>query len=93
MDYFTELADIQRQIKALEKRAHDLKGIVMVEMPDKTYDLPDGTRFSISYRKKWSYPEDVIHAEEMLKGMKKAAEKTGQATFEETPVLSVKLAS
>jgi hypothetical protein len=34
----------------------------------------------------------VIEAEEMLKGMKKAEEKTGAATFEETPVLSVKLA-
>lgn len=91
MDYFTELADIQRQIKALEKRAYELKGIVMVEMPEKTHELADGTLFTISYRKKWSYPEDVIHAEEMLKGMKKAAEKTGAATFEETPVLSVKV--
>jgi len=33
----------------------------------------------------------MIEAEQMLKGMKKAEEKTGQATYKETPVLSVRL--
>ena len=91
MSIFQEYTALQRQIKALQAQADSLKAQIIAEMPDRTYTAADGSQFSISYRKKWNYTSNVIEAEQMLKGMKKAEEKTGQATYEETPVLSLKL--
>ena len=91
MDKFIEYANLQRQIKTLEAQSNALKADILASMPDKRYTAADGSQFSISYRKKWNYTAAVIEAEEMLKGMKKAEEKTGAATYEETPVLSVKV--
>ena len=91
MTVFQEYTAIQRQIKALQAQADSLKAQIIAEMPDRTYTAADGSQFSISYRKKWNYTSAVIEAEQMLKGMKKAEEKTGQATYEEAPVLSLKL--
>lgn len=91
MDKFTEYANLQRQIKTLEAQASAMKTDILASMPDTRYTAADGSQFSISYRKKWNYTADVIEAEEMLKGMKKAEEKAGAATYEETPVLSVKV--
>ena len=88
---FEQYTAIQRELKALQAKAEEIKPEVMAAMTDKTHTLDDGSKFTISYRKKWTYTADVVQAEEMLKGMKKAEEKTGTATYEETPVLSVKL--
>ncbi|MEY3300175.1 MAG: hypothetical protein RLZZ597_3435 [Cyanobacteriota bacterium] len=91
MTIFEQYTALQRQIKELQAQADSLKAQIIAEMPDKHYTTADGSQFSISYRKKWNYTSNVIEAEQMLKGMKKAEEKTGQATYEETPVLSLKL--
>ena len=91
MTIFEQYAALQRQIKDLQAQADALKAQIIAEMPDRTYTAADGSQFSISYRKKWTYSSNVIEAEQMLKGMKKAEEKTGQATYEEAPVLSLKL--
>ena len=91
MNIFEQYISVQRQIKELQAQADSLKQQIIAEMPDKHYTAADGSQFSISYRKKWNYSSAVIEAEQMLKGMKKAEEKTGQATYEETPVLSLKL--
>ena len=91
MTVFQEYTAIQRQIKALQAQADSLKAQIIAEMPDTRYTAADGSQFSVSYRKKWNYTANVIEAEEMLKGMKRAEEKSGTATYEESPVLSVKL--
>ena len=91
MTIFEQYITLQKQIKDLQAQADALKAQIIAEMPDRTYTAADGSQFSISYRKKWNYTSNVIEAEQMLKGMKKAEEKTGQATYEETPVLSLKL--
>ena len=81
MTIFEQYAALQRQIKDLQAQADALKAQIIAEMPDRTYTAADGSQFSISYRKKWNYTSAVIEAEE----------KTGQATYEEAPVLSLKL--
>lgn len=91
MSIFEQYITLQKQIKDLQAQADSLKQQIIAEMPDRTYTAADGSQFSISYRKKWNYTSAVIEAEQMLKGMKKAEEKTGQATYEESPVLSLKL--
>ena len=96
MKAFARYAAVQRQIKFLQAEADGLKPKIMAEMAEmpndtRRYTGSDGSEFSLSYRKKWSYSSNVVEAEEMVKGMKRAEEKSGTATYEESPVLSVKL--
>ena len=92
MTIFQEYATLQRQIKTLQAQADALKPKVIAAMPDKRYTDKDGSQFSLSTRKKWTYTAAVVEAEEMLKGMKKAEEKSGAARYEESaPILTLKL--
>ena len=92
MTVFEQYAALQRQIKGLQAQSDALKSEVIASMPDKRYTAPDGSQFSLSTRKKWTYTTAVIEAEEMLKGMKKAEEKSGAAKYEESaPILTLKL--
>lgn len=82
---FGEYADVEAQIAALELKKEQLKPFIikkMLEDGKEKVDIGVG-KFSLSIRKKWTYPESVIAKEEELKAAKATAESTGDATFEE----------
>lgn len=86
---YSEYADVDAQIKALELKKEQLRPFIIEQM------LEDGTQkieteigsFSVNQLKKWSYPEEVVEIGEQFKAAKAKAESTGEATYEETPSL------
>lgn len=82
---FEEYAVIAAQIEALEKKKDDLRPKIIEEMASqgmKKIETSVGN-FSISKRKKFTYPQRITDMEEEVKAEKALAESTGEAVFEE----------
>lgn len=84
-----EYAQYKIELADLEARMELIKDAVLAEVieikgdsdsPVQLSDLP-GYSFSIQKRKTWTYPSDILDAEQVLKDKKKEAEATGEATF------------
>lgn len=82
---YAEYADVEAQIAALELKKEQLRPhIVQMMLADGKEKLDIGVgKFSLSVRRKWTYPESVTKKEEEFKAAKATAESTGEATFEE----------
>lgn len=86
---YSEYADVDAQIKALELKKEQLRPFIIEQM------LEDGTQkieteigsFSVNPLKKWTYPAEVIELGEEFKAAQAKAQSTGEATYEETPSL------
>lgn len=86
---FEEYAKIRAEKEALELKEEQLKPFIiqmMIEEGEDKKDIGVG-KFSVSQRKTWTYPEEVVELGETFKAAKAKAESTGDATFEETPSL------
>lgn len=86
---YSEYASLEAQISALESKKEQLRPHIIEMMMSSGEDKVDiGVgKFSVSPRKKWTYPASVIDMEEKYKAAKAKSESTGEATFEEIPQL------
>ena len=86
---YSQYAQLDAEIAALEAKKEQLRPSIVKMMLDEGVEKIDiGVgKFSVSQRKTWTYPEDVIELGEEFKAAKAKAESTGEATFEETPSL------
>lgn len=86
---YSEYADVDAQIKALEQKKEQLRPFIIEKMIEEGVDKieTDLGKFSVNPLKKWSYPEEVLEIGEQFKAAKAKAESTGEATYEETPSL------
>lgn len=83
---YTEYAELDAQIKALEAKKDEIKGIILQEMVDSGEEAVETEvgKFSITRLKKWEYPEEVTKLGDKFKAAKAKAESTGDATFVES---------
>lgn len=82
---YSEYAALEADIAALEAKKEQLRPHIVQMMLDQgreRVDIGIG-KFSLSIRKKYTYPAYVTEKEEMYKAAKATAESTGDATFEE----------
>jgi len=89
-DIFQEYAILDAKIKELEKEKEGLRSTIseiVLEAPDRKVPTDFGN-FTVSLRKKWTYPAIIAELEESVKVAKAKAESTGKATYVETPTLS-----
>lgn len=86
---YSEYADLEVQIAALEAKKEQLRPHIVKMMIDEGLDKIETAlgKFSISKRKVWSYPEEVTAINEEFKAAKAKAESTGEATYEEVDQL------
>ncbi len=86
---YSEYADLEAQISALEMKKEQLRPHIVKMMIEQGLDKVETAlgKFSIGKRKVWSYPEEVDELNEAYKAAKAKAEKTGDATFEEVDQL------
>ncbi len=85
MSYYDEYAVLEAQIKSLENKKDELRGLILKEMIEngkKPVDISVG-KFSVTMLKTWVYPEKVIELGDKFKAAKAKAESTGDATYTE----------
>jgi hypothetical protein len=83
--HYTEYAALDAQIKELEAKKDEVKGLILQEMVDSGEDAVNTEvgKFSVTKLKTWTYPEKVIELGDKFKAAKAKAESTGDATFTE----------
>jgi hypothetical protein len=86
---YEEYAVLDAEIAALELKKEQLRPFILQKMIDEGIDKMETSvgKFSISKRKTWTYPEEVMEIGEEFKSAKAKAESTGEATYEETESL------
>lgn len=86
---FSEYADLEAQIAALETKKEQLRPHIvkmMIENGEEKVETALG-KFSIGKRKVWTYPEEVLKIGEEFKAAQAKSQSTGDATFEEVDQL------
>jgi len=83
---YEEYAVLESKIAALEAQKDNLRPVILQKMIDEGVTKVDTTvgKFSVTKRKTWTYPEEVLEIGEEFKAAKAKAESTGEATYEET---------
>ncbi len=86
---YEEYAQVQAEIDALELKKSQLRPHITQMMIDQGMDKMEFAlgKFSVSPKKTWTYSDHVLELTENLKAEKAREESTGEATFEEAPVL------
>ena len=82
-----EYATMLQQIRTLEAEAEKLKPTVLqycLENQDEEH-IVDGGQITLSVRRQWTYPAEVVALEVTVKEKKKEAEAKGDATYIEKP--------
>lgn len=82
---FQEYAILEAEIAERELKKEQLRPFIieqMIKNKEKKVETSLGS-FSISFLKKWEYPERIIKMQEDFKAEKAKAESTGEATFTE----------
>jgi len=85
-DKLNEYAQIKKDIKILEAKAELLNPEILELMQENEVEeiaIGDMGKLSMSSRRNWKYPADVISWEEDLKAKKKEAEQRGTAQYTE----------
>lgn len=85
MNHYEEYAILEAQIKDLENKKDELRGLIlsdMVQSKEESVDTAVG-KFLVTRLKTWTYPEPVVELGEKFKAAKARAESTGDATYEE----------
>ncbi len=83
--YYDEYAILDAQIKEMENKKDELRGLIlrdMVEAGEEAIETAVG-KFSITRRKTWTYTEKVNELSDKLKATKAKEESTGDATYTE----------
>ena len=80
---YEQYAQMTKQIKELQTEQKELGSQCLKEMEDNNANQMKATfgTFSLVERKKWVYTQDVKHAEEEVKVIKKTEEENGKAKF------------
>lgn len=86
---YEEYALLESEIAALEQKKDQLRPHILKMMVDGGVDKLETAvgKFSVTKRKTWTYPEEVVEIGEEFKAAKAKAESTGEATYEETDSL------
>ncbi len=86
---YEEYAQVDAEIKALETKKEQLRPHITKMMTDEGLEKVEFAlgKFSVSPKKTWTYTEKVTELSEELKAQKAKEESTGEATFEESPIL------
>jgi hypothetical protein len=89
---FDELADLRIKEKEINDRIEEIKPIIYQEVDGlesgTPIDLESGKgSFTVSYTRKWTYPEYVTQLEKEYKKTKKKSEQVGDATYTESVML------
>lgn len=91
IDMLRKYATIKQEIKRLETEEDEMKPLIsdlVLELnPDDRTVATDFGVFTIVPKRKYSYSDDIIQAEEDVKTLKKEAEAKGTAAFVEQPYL------
>lgn len=84
-----DYAELKTQEKAVAEKLKELAPQIVEQMGKNEAEEIETSygKFSISKRRSWTYPEDLMARETVLKADKKKAEQVGTATYEETPFL------
>lgn len=85
MSLYDDYAVLNAQIKELENKKDELRGLilqVMIESGEEAVETAVG-KFSVTRLKTWTYPEKVIEIGEKFNAAKEKAKSTGEATFVE----------
>ena len=89
MTVYDEYATLEAQIKVLENKKDELRGLILNEMIEKGTEKFETAlgKFSAIKLKRWEYPKKVITLGEDFKEAKAKAESTGEATYTESDSL------
>lgn len=85
MTLYDEYAVLDAQIKNLENKKDELRGLIlkdMVESEQEKIETSVGS-FSITRLKKWTYTDKVEELNQKYKARKALEESTGEATYTE----------
>lgn len=85
MPYFDQYAVLDAQIKELENKKEELRGLILKEMVDNGEEAVETSvgKFTVARLKTWTYPDKVIELGDKFKAAKAKAESTGDATYVE----------
>ncbi len=86
---FSEYATLESQIAELELKKEQLKPHIIKMMRDQGLDKTETAlgKFSLTLRKVWTYPQEVLDIGEEFKAAKAKSESTGEAELEEVDQL------
>lgn len=86
---FVRYAELKNEIKRLENEIEVLQPIIMAEMGEnEEVEVAGVGLFTIGKRRTWEFPENIKDIEGELKVMKKEAQQSGEAEYEENPYLT-----
>ncbi len=82
---YDEYAVLDAQLKDLESKKDQLRGLILKQMTDNGEEAVDTAvgKFSITKRKTWTYTAKVTDLADKLKATKAKEESTGDATYTE----------
>jgi len=83
---FTQYATIKNQITELELQLKELQPQILEELAtvdDKQVELDQVGVFSVTHRKTWTYPIEILALQKQVKDVEKSSQADGTATFEE----------
>ncbi len=84
-NHYDEYAVLDAQIKELENKKDELRGLILKAMVDSGEEAVETAvgKFSVTRLKTWKYPEEVLEKGEEFKAAKAKAESTVDATYTE----------
>jgi len=85
MNHYEEYTVLEAQIKDLENKKDELRGLILSDMVQSKKESVDTAvgKFTVTRLKTWVYPEKVVELGEKFKAAKAKAESTGEAEFTE----------
>ncbi len=83
--HYEDYAIIESQIKELENKKDELRGLILKEMVENGEEAVDTAvgKFSVTRLKTWTYPPKVLELGEKFDAAKEKAKSTEEATFTE----------
>lgn len=83
--HYDEYAVLDAQIKSLEGKKDELRGLILKEMVDSGEEAVETAvgKFSVTKLKTWIYTSKVTDLQDKFKAMKAKEESTGDATYVE----------
>ena len=86
-DKFDRYAELKRIVTEAERELGELKGTIIEMMGDNDEVQTDSGTFIIQKRRTWTYPVELQKQAEKLKADQQEAQRLGNATYVEQPVL------
>ena len=83
--YYDEYAVLDAQIKSLEGKKDELRGLILRDMVENGEEAVETSvcKFSVTKRKTWTYTSKVTELAEKLKTTQAKEQSTGDATYTE----------